>query len=569
VTGGAQGITAEIVHHMASKRGGVFHLLGRTELPDREPEALPDNEADAKRQVMAALQESSDGKVTPGAVNTAVKQKRARRSIWETLQRLGTLPGVSAHYHAADVTDTARIDTIVSQVLKTHDHIDWLIHAAGLEISHPIERKDLDEFERVMRPKTVGLENLLSAIGDASLGSVVTFGSIAGRFGNPTQTDYSSANEWMAWRLARLTEVRPDVRTLQIDWTAWAGAGMATRGSVTKVLEAAGIGFLSLDAGATVFRRLLEERVRGEVVVDCGLGMLEPEAVDDRMPPPPLLFGEHSVVSVEDARFQFSWPLDVSASWMNDHRINGTPVLPGVMGLEAFGQASLALLPGARVRGFEGVSFETPLKLHGDRSHRAIIEAIPQHPSLMVDGNTRVHCRLLSRFVGPSGEEQGPQRLHFVGTVVMDNELVPIQPVRPNGSPIDAQADIKGQGLYDVLFHGPSFQVLTGTEPYQGGLRASVDDERLLLPVMERASAPMELEALFQTVGVLEIIDDGTMGLPSAARSVRIYGIPGRGITLECFVERESGAEGYSALLRDSKGRVFVELNGYQTISLE
>jgi len=49
VTGGAQGITAEIVHHMASKRGGVFHLLGRTELPDREPEALPDNEADAKR----------------------------------------------------------------------------------------------------------------------------------------------------------------------------------------------------------------------------------------------------------------------------------------------------------------------------------------------------------------------------------------------------------------------------------------------------------------------------------------------------------------------------------------
>jgi len=297
--------------------------------------------------------------------------------------------------------------------------------------------------------------------------------------------------------------------------------------------------------------------------------MFEPEAVDDRMLLPPLLFGEHSVVSVEDVRFQFSWPLDVSASWMNDHRINGTPVLPGVMGLEAFGQASLALLPGARVRGFEGVSFETPLKLHGDRSHRAIIEAIPQHPSLMVDGNTRVHCRLLSRFVGPSGEEQGPQRLHFVGTVVMDNELVPIQPVRPNGSPIDAQADIKGQGLYDVLFHGPSFQVLTGTEPYQGGLRASVDDERLLLPVMERASAPMELEALFQTVGVLEIIDDGTMGLPSAARSVRIYGIPGRGITLECFVERESGAEGYSALLRDSKGRVFVELNGYQTISLE
>jgi len=238
------------------------------------------------------------------------------------------------------------------------------------------------------------------------------------------------------------------------------------------------------------------------------------------------------------------------------------------MGLEAFGQVAMSLFPGTRVRGFESVSFQTPLKLHGDRQHTGIVDVRAEHPAHGEDGCIRLHCRLESRFVGPAGEEQGPERLHFEAIVLLDDELVPIQPVKPNGVPIQASADVKGTQLYDVLFHGPSFQVLTGTESYGNGWRGAVDNNRLRVPMVDQTSAPMELEALFQTVGVWQIMDSGTMGLPSAAQSVRIYGLPGREHTLECVVEREKNDDGYRAILRDEHGHVFVELHGYQTVTL-
>ena len=567
VTGGAQGITAEIVHHVASRRGGVFHLIGRTQLPEQALDVIPEDDAEAKRAILGRMQAGGE-KVTPVAVNAELKRLRSQQTILDTLARLRSLDGVEATYHVADVTDTDRIQEIVSEVLNGRDRIDWLVHAAGVEISRPIDRKGLDEFDFVLRPKVAGLENLLMAVGAKGLGTVVTFGSIAGRFGNPTQTDYASANDWMAWRLDRLRAERPEVKTLQLDWTAWSGAGMATRGSVAKVLDAAGIGFLPLNAGAAVFRRMIEDGVTGEVVIDCGLGMLEPATNEGASPPAPLFFGANAAVIQDGSHLRFSWPLSAASSWLNDHRIGGTPVVPGVMGLEAFGQVATALFPGARVRGFESVAFQTPLKLHGDRAHTAIVDVRPEHSDHSADGCIRLHCRLLSRFVGPAGEEQGPERLHFVATVVLDDELVPLQPVKPNGVPMKGSTDVNGSQLYDVLFHGPSFQVLTGTESYGQGWRAAVDNNRLGVPMVDPTSAPMELEALFQTVGVWQIMDSGTMGLPAAAQSVRIYGLPGREHSLECVVEREKNEAGYRAILRDEHGHVFVELNGYQTVSL-
>ena len=32
--------------------------------------------------------------------------------------------------------------------------------------------------------------------------------------------------------------------------------------------------------------------------------------------------------------------------FLHDHQIDGTPVLPGVMGIEAFAEAALCMLPG-------------------------------------------------------------------------------------------------------------------------------------------------------------------------------------------------------------------------------
>ena len=64
------------------------------------------------------------------------------------------------------------------------------------------------------------------------LGATVVFSSVAGRFGNAGQTDYSAANNLLCAMSSALRRARPETRAIAIDWTAWGGIGMATRGSI-------------------------------------------------------------------------------------------------------------------------------------------------------------------------------------------------------------------------------------------------------------------------------------------------------------------------------------------------
>ena len=50
--------------------------------------------------------------------------------------------------------------------------------------------------------------------------------------------------------------------------------------------------------------------------------------------------------------------------FLHDHQIDGTPVLPGVMGIEAFAEAALCVLPGWHVEAIEDVSFLAPFKFY-------------------------------------------------------------------------------------------------------------------------------------------------------------------------------------------------------------
>ena len=61
----------------------------------------------------------------------------------------------------------------------------------------------------------------------------------------------------------------------------------------------------------------------------------------------------------------------VEQPFLDDHRIDGTPVLPGVMGMEAFAEAARLLVPDHRVLAFEDVAFAAPLKFYRDEPRTA------------------------------------------------------------------------------------------------------------------------------------------------------------------------------------------------------
>lgn len=69
------------------------------------------------------------------------------------------------------------------------------MHCAGLEISHFLPDKPQREYDLVFDVEVEGWLSLLRALRGAEIGAAVVFSSIAGRFGNAGQTDYSAAND--------------------------------------------------------------------------------------------------------------------------------------------------------------------------------------------------------------------------------------------------------------------------------------------------------------------------------------------------------------------------------------
>ena len=226
-----------------------------------------------KRDLFARIQARGE-RATPALVEkelAALERAQAAQSAIDAVRAAGG----TAHYFSVNLTDADGVANVIDQVRERSGRIDVLLHAAGMERSHFLPDKDPREFDLVFDVKSDGWFNLLHAIGDMPLGATVAFSSIAGRFGNGGQTDYSSANDLLCKITSSFRTTRPATRGIVIDWTAWGGIGMATRGSIPKMMELAGIDMLPPEAGIPLIRReLTSGGTRGEIVVAQRLGIL-------------------------------------------------------------------------------------------------------------------------------------------------------------------------------------------------------------------------------------------------------------------------------------------------------
>ncbi len=340
--------------------------------------------------------------------------------------------GGTPHYFSVNLADAEAVGKVIEQVRKTSGRIDVLLHAAGVERSHALPDKDPKEFDLVFDVKSDGFFNLLHAIGEMPLGATVAFSSIAGRFGNTGQTDYSAANDLLCKITSSFRTTRPATRGIAIDWTAWGGIGMATRGSIPKVMELAGIDMLPPEAGIPLIRReLTAGTTRGEIVVAQRLGVLlnewdatggldtaAVESVSKTALPIGPVAGRVSSMSLYDG-YAIETTLDPPVQpFLHDHQIDGTPVLPGVMGIEAFAEAALCLLPGWHVEAIEDVNFLAPFKFYRSEPRAVRIETqIHRHAEHFV-----ADCRLIGRRTLPNQTE--PQATtHFTARVRLAKQL--------------------------------------------------------------------------------------------------------------------------------------------------
>ncbi len=580
ITGAAGSIVSAITADLAAAWGGTFYLLDLVPEPDPENPDLKRFVSDKdglKRDLFARIQARGE-RATPALVEkelAALERAQAARAAIDAVRAAGGTP----YYFSVNLTDADAVAQVIRQVRERSGHIDVLLHAAGIERSHSLADKDPREFDLVFDVKSDGFFNLLHAIGDMPLGATVAFSSIAGRFGNPGQTDYASANDLLCKITSSFRTTRPATRGIAIDWTAWGGIGMATRGSIPKVMEMAGIDMLPPEAGVPLIRReLTAGGTRGEIVIGQRLGALLKEwdasgGLDTSAPDAPggkrplsagpmigkvASAGLYSPITLQTA-------LDPKVQpFLHDHQIDGTPVLPGVMGIEAFAEAAVRMLPGWRVAEIENVNFLAPFKFYRSEPRTVTVEALihPDKDGVVAD------CGLVG--FRPLPNQPEPQRTtHFTGRVRLTKrtpEVVAVAPYSPAGHIIEAV------DIYRLYFHGPAYQVLE---------RAWWDGNRIVglmakdLPnnhhpaELPTLMAPRLIELCFQTAGIWEMGVQSRMGLPQHIDRVSLFRSPdlaeGR---LYAVVTLNQVQGSFDAEVVDAAGNRFVQLSGYRTVAV-
>jgi hypothetical protein len=508
-----------------------------------------------------------------------------------TLQTLKIIEqlGGKARYVECDVTNLAAIDASIQKIKEAEGHIDAFLHAAGMERSRKLEMKPIEEFRLVVSVKADGFFNLFKAMEAKGIlpRGMVFFSSVAGRFGNSGQTDYAAANDLLCKTASALRNQYPELKAVAIDWSAWGGVGMATRGNIPTLMKMAGIDMVPPEQAAPMVRAELQSGT-GEAIMAGSLGaLLEPRSphggMDLAQADEALRAGKpiHTMLS-HVADFDLNSGLTLEAEldpkaqpFLYDHSLNGIPVLPGVMGIEGFSIAAKhisSVLASGKAAGFdvsrlEDIHFLAAFKFYRSEPRRVtwIVRAVREAAGLVV------YVTLEStRALKTHADEH---MRHFSGKVYLVPQETEVKEASAKAPKWNGSYTVKSEDIYKLYFHGPAFQVLEGVQRSGDGLLGKLNKK---LPSItsdghELVSTPTLVELCFQTAGIWEIGKTGTMALPRSIESLTLYrqSINGQAIYAEVKpVQTENGGLHFDARVVDAKGRLYLELKEYRTTPL-
>lgn len=226
----------------------------------------------------------------------------------ETVRRLEAA-GSEVLPLAADVTDRAAVDRVVATVHAAFGPVDTVVHAAGVTGGGMLAVKSPAAAEAVLRPKLLGGLNLDGALGDEPR-LFVLYSSLSAVSTPYGLGDYAAANAMLDSFARRRAATRPG-RTVSVGWPSWAGRGMAAR--------ARG------EAAELAARRAARRGTPAEFAAEVSLS-------------------------------ERDWVLD-------EHRLDGTAILPGAAYIDLLASAAWDLTGGPVE--LTGITFTAPLVVDG------------------------------------------------------------------------------------------------------------------------------------------------------------------------------------------------------------
>jgi Polyketide synthase dehydratase len=336
----------------------------------------------------------------------------------------------------------------------------------------------------------------------------------------------------------------------------------------------AGIDMLPPDIGVAAVRREIIAAGPGrEVVVAGSLGTLEAERDEHGG----LDAAAHAAVGSTEGPMLGAftgWTLadglatqvaldPVEQNFLDHHRIDGTPVLPGVMGIEGFAEVASAAADGWTVVAVEDVTFAAPCKFFRDEPRTLELVARPR----LVGDDLVADCSLLGRRALANQPEQ--LTTHFTGRVLLSRTA-------PLARSADAAGDATGavvnaDEIYRIYFHGPAYRVLEAAwrdgDRVVGSLAGNLppnhrpDDAPLMIE-------PRLIELCFQTAGILELGTTGRLALPLHVGRVLLLPVTEQVGNWRAVVTQRVDGRGVDAIVIDDAGHVRIVVEAYETIAL-
>ncbi|MGC8867673.1 MAG: SDR family NAD(P)-dependent oxidoreductase, partial [Elusimicrobiales bacterium] len=574
VTGGGRGL-GSLFCKIASRRWKpTIIILDIIELNDDAAKFALMNEEqlnDYKNNVLKNELKKKYDKVTPIMLEKEFARIKDSANLYRAIKEIESL-GAKVHYYQCDLNNPVRFGEVMNDIKERFGMIDGFIHFAGLERSKLAVDKSVEEFLLIFNTKANSAVNIWRSqiLRDDAL--VVMISSIAGKFGNVGQTDYAAASDYISKFAINL--FNQGRKAFAIDMTAVANIGMGARPSVEAFLRSQEVEFLYPQE---VMGTLCDEISYGdipEIIYSCSLGKLDwdkqlvyekdfPISSSASSVVRDLYFIERIEKNSSSLGFSAVKNLSVKEKYLEDHSINDVPILPGVMGLEAFAQAVCAY-KSVYPLVLRNVEFKLPVKLLKKKDLEIRIEA---------EGSSVVNLAIKSDFVNAKGVKIGDTRTHF--TAFFDpldkNDFKNVE--IPN---FNQSYKTDKESIYKTYFHGPSFQVLDGI------IKATRDEviavfKKPTIPLLGDRDFnyifhPLVIEALFQTCGWRDLYIDSKMTLPDSIEAVRVRDNkkdPEMLFTYAVFKGLNNfGKSVYDAWAFDEKGNIYAELINYVMIGV-
>jgi acyl carrier protein/NAD(P)-dependent dehydrogenase (short-subunit alcohol dehydrogenase family) len=586
VTGAAGGITSAITTDLAAgAAGGIFYLLDLVQAPARDDTyvKLFREGRDVLKQALIAEAKASGEKVTPKQIDDKMMGIERGEAALRAIESVEAAGGV-AHYFSLDLRDGEKVAAVVDDIRQRYGKIDVLLHAGGLLIDRTLPNKEPHQFALVFDVKADGFFSLLKAAKGMPIGATVSFSSVAGRFGNNGQSDYSSANDLLCKVSSSMRAWRPETRGIAIDWTAWGQIGMASRGSVPAIMAALGIDMLPAEAGVpTIRRELTYGGTKGEILVAGRLGAWMEErdptggadvdklnAALAQRQPRLLMVGEVKAAKLYGGLEVETLLNPNEQPFLFDHAPDaGTPWLPGVMATEALAELATVLAPGYHVAAVENEQMLGAFKFFR-MEQRALYLSATIMPAGSGGGDLIAHVVL--RSVTKPAKEGLPTQVkeHFVADVRLTQAPAEL-PSTGFQAPAEADLPITAEEIYQSFFHGPTYQVIERAG-VQGGQCVALMPHDLppnTAPAdVESLLAPRLVELCFQAAALWHVKTHNAMAFPLGFASVTAYRQPedADGRRLYGIVQTADNGDTFDAQVVDEAGNVFVELKGYRTV---